>query len=140
MMKIRQNGEAQGLLCGVEGCNVTYADVFSDRMLVYSFHYGRTHSTSMDANHFRAISGYIRDGTPATMQCVCGLLNCATVGTSQIVFESKHRTEAGKGGEVHQNSLDLEEIESISAWFEKNRNSGTVSSVEFDLDEVRQAS
>lgn len=140
MMKTRRNGDAYGLLCGVEGCNAVYADVFPDRVLVYSSHYGRTHSTAIHADQFREISLLACQGTTARMECVCGQLDCATVGADQVILESQHRIEtpAGKAREVHRNIWRLEEIEQIGVLL--SLISGTMSNVEIDLIEVEKVS
>lgn len=137
-MRIRRNGSAQGLLCGVDGCDAVYADVFSDRVLVYSFHYSRMHSTPIHADQFAEISVLACDGTPANVECVCGQLCCAMVGADQVILESQHRIEtpAGKARAVHQNIWGLEEIAEISVWL--GLIGGTMPDVEFDLMKVEK--
>ena len=138
-MRTKKNGDALGLLCGAEGCNAVYADVFSDRVLVYSFHYGRPHSTPIHADQFAEVAQYAYSGTPASMECVCGQLVCVVVTDDQVILESQHRIEtvAAKSRAVHRNIWRLEEIEQIVIWL--GLISDTIPDVEFDLAEVRQA-
>jgi hypothetical protein len=139
-MKTRRNGDAVALYCGAQGCETVYADILPDRVLIYSFHYGRQHSTIVSIDLFKEISlAVCGEGEGGAVECACGPQDCATVGTSGVVFESKHRvqTATGSAGEVHVNTWGLEEIEQVGIWL--GLMCDTIPDVDFDLSEVEKS-
>ena len=139
MLKTKRNGDAIAIYCAAMGCETVYADVFPDRVLVYSFHYGRTHSTPIHAGLFAEMSVLVCEGEPASLKCVCDQQYCATVGAGQVVVESKHRAGSGSNaGEVHQNVWGIEEIAMICNCL--GLITAIIPEVEIDLDEVQRAS
>lgn len=136
-MRTKRNGNAIGLYCEALGCETVYADIFPDRVLIYSRHYGRLHSTLIFPDIFRDITVLACEGTPRGVECACGQFNCAVVEDGQVAIEARHKITSGRSA-IHQNCWGAEELEQIGIWLGLIRD--RMPTVERDLTPIELAS
>lgn len=121
-MKTRRKGDAVRLMCSADGCEKFYADVLSDRVMVYSRHYETPHSTAILLDQFSEISLYAFDKTysdhvPAELRCACDRFPCLTIEPDRITLTATHRVNHGNRriAETHENIWGIKEIAEIGA-------------------------
>ncbi len=110
MLRTRQKGKAVELLCSA--CDLPYAEILPDRLMVYSLHYGKGHTSAFGVPEIRYIYNIANSGGTLRLMCSCGLQPCAAIQSDRLVIQSKHQVPAF-GWRTHTDALTLEDIGEI---------------------------
>lgn len=137
MLRTRQKGKAEELLCSA--CDLPYAEILPDRLMVYSLHYGKGHTSAFGAPEIRNIYNIASSGGTLELECSCGLLPCAGIQSDRLVIQSKHKVPA-LGWRTHTDALLLEDIAEIYARINQTDDIISDDSNAPVLAEIRQAS
>lgn len=116
-MRYRRNGDSFDLTCN--SCGKCYAQVYPERVVILSFHYGHPHSTPIPAETFKEYVGYAANGEECDIACsTCDRSVIASIESECFVIKTKHRISVNGDtiGETHRNVWGIEEIYQISVW------------------------
>ncbi len=98
------------MLC--DACDHFYAEILPDRLLIYSFHFGKIHMSAFFAADMASVYEAARRGAFLKLECACGQLPCAVIQLGRMLIQSKHKLP-GFGSQAHSNALTLEDIGEI---------------------------
>jgi hypothetical protein len=108
-MRTNRKGHAIELLC--ETCDQPYAEIFPDRLSVYSFHFGRYHASGFPLGELEKVRSVAESGDYLEIKCsACNLLPCAIVQAQRLTLTTKHKAQHWQ---VHSNALTLDDIAQI---------------------------
>ena len=108
MLSTKRKGNALELLCS--SCDLAYAEVLPDRLLIYSLHYGKSHTSAFDASELRVAYEVAQANGFLKLECSCGRLPCAVVQFKRLVIKSQHKAT---NWQTHSNALMLEDLAEI---------------------------
>jgi hypothetical protein len=108
MMRTRRKGHAVELLC--ETCDQHYAEVFPDRFVVYSSHFGKSHTSGLGLEEMQKVYEVAQSGNYLRLECTCNQLACAVVQLNRLTITTKHKAQTWQ---THSNALTLEDIAEI---------------------------
>lgn len=130
-MEIKRKGHAQELLCSV--CDQMFAQVWPDRLLIFSRHFGDIHTGAVSIPGLTKILNAALANEVLPLDCACGRLPSGMVEFGRLIIESQHKV--GKKRQKHPNVLMPEDLQALIDYFASN--SDTIAP---GADELRQAS
>lgn len=107
-MRTRRKGHSIELLC--ETCDQHYAEVFLDRFVVYSSHFGKSHTSGLGFEEMQKVYDVAQSGNYLRLECTCNQLPCAVVQLHRLTITTKHKAQTWQ---THSNALTLEDIAEI---------------------------
>ena len=108
-MKTRRKGHALELLCEI--CDQCVAEIYRDRFAVYSFHFGKWHTSGFGLEEMQAVYKVAQSDRYLKLKCAtCNQLPCAVVQLHRLTITTKHKAQ---NWQTHPNALTLEDIEEI---------------------------
>ena len=134
MLRTKRKPHAIELLC--EHCGQPFAELYPDRLLLFSFHYGRNHTSAFGAEQMESVYDAALRGEVSKPRCSCGKQPCAVVQLGGMMIQSKHKIQ-GVGSQPHSNTLGLEDLERICRYI--NSSCDTLRVVDaFDVTPLRE--